>query len=111
MRTMYKCCFCDAIYDWYDGVFENSEYSWTEAERARRNKEVYPVDSGTRIEANCFVLKQFHPVPDREGQEQSMQEANGNLDGLIINLCPDCMRKLLKQTKPDSMDIDCFKVV
>lgn len=92
-------------------VYENPDFDWREADRVRCKGGEYNIESGTLIEANCIVLKQFHPTPEREGDELTVQEANNNMEGLIINLCPDCMRKLLKKAKPDSGDANCFRVV
>lgn len=99
MNVMYKCSFCGKIYEWYGGLYENEKYSFDEKRKAERKGEEYNEDSGVLINANAFVLKRFAPLPEYEGEEMEVDEADGNLEGAVINLCPDCMRKLLDNIK------------
>lgn len=98
MRIKYKCSFCNELYDWYDGLYENAEYSFADERKAERQGAEYTVEKGVFISVNGFVLKRANPIDTNA----EIQEADGNLQGLFINLCPDCMRKLLDKIKPES---------
>lgn len=78
MNIMYKCSFCKNVYDWYEGVHEN------------------PNGSGVFVKANSFILKSVDPIDvDEDGAVGgTAQECQEGLN-TYINLCPDCMRKLL----------------
>jgi len=94
MQMKYRCCFCGKLYGWYQDVckYEGEEFS-------------------TAITANSIMLKSFLPSPERNGEKQEVQEASGNLAGLIINLCPDCMRGLLSKCYPsDTRKWNCFQI-
>lgn len=104
MNIMYKCCFCQKIYDWYDGLYENPEYKSEDALKARRDGKEYAEKPGVFINANSFILKKFCPLPDRENDKLIVDPADGNLEDLVINLCPDCMRKLLDNYRDENGD-------
>lgn len=112
MKVKYQCCICDALYDWYDGVYENEAYSESDARKARCEGKPYEVKSGVYINANAIRFMNFAPAPDRCGETlEEGGEDIGNLEDFPINLCPDCMRKLLKKIKPDSHEGNCFSFV
>lgn len=109
MQMKYKCCFCGKLYDWYQDVCENAAYDETEARRARAQSKTYGEESGNYISANSIVLKCFLPSPEKSGEGQDVEEASGNLENLLINLCPDCMRELLTKCYPsDTGKRNCF---
>ncbi len=94
MQMKYRCCFCGTLYDWYEDVCKDESKEF-----------------GTTITANSIMLKSFLPSPERNGEEQEVQEASGNLAGLIINLCPDCMRGLLTKCYPSGNGAwNCFQI-
>lgn len=95
MNVMYKCSFCEKTYEWYDGIYENPNYDFTERRKAEREGKEYSEEAGVFVNANSFVLKRFEPLPEKDGENFKAEEADGNLEGLYINICPDCMRKLL----------------
>ena len=111
MLMKMQCCKCRKIYNWYEGVYQNPGYNSFEALKAKRNNKEYP-DSGIFIDANAFVLKKIEPVPDKEGQEfDEPKDPHGNLNGMIINLCEDCMRDLLMNIYPESENNNCFGTI
>ncbi len=82
MNIMYKCSFCGKMYDWYDSIYEK------------------PTDkSGIFVRANCLKLMYHAPV---DVKPTVIKDADGNLDGLYINLCEDCMYKFLDTIKIDN---------
>ena len=111
MLMKYQCCKCRKIYNWYDGVYQNPEYDSFKAMKAKHNNEEYP-ESGIFIDANAFVLKKFEPVPEKEGEKfDELEDPHGNLDGMIINLCEDCMRELLMNIYPENDNANCFETI
>ena len=44
----------------------------------------------------------FCPLPDRKDDKLIVDPADGTLEDLVINLCPDCMRKLLDNYRDES---------
>lgn len=86
MNIMYKCCFCAKPYDWYEGVRKDPEN-----------------EAGAFIKANSFVLTRVDPIDINIGGA-TVQSDDDVLD-TYINLCPNCMRKLL-----DNIRIDGSKV-
>lgn len=81
MNIMYKCSSCGKMYDWYEAVYEK------------------PTDKNSIfVRANCFKLMYHAPV---DVEQTVIKDADGNLDGMYINLCEDCMHKLL-----DTIQID-----
>jgi hypothetical protein len=87
---MYKCSKCGKIYEWYGNVYEN------------------PDETGIDIRVNCFELKFACPSPECEGEQQKCEPANGNLKGVLINLCSECMRSLLLSIHPFDESIHPF---
>ena len=110
MNVKLQCCKCRKTYDWYEGVYKNPDYDFMEAMRKRKNNEEY-VDSGIFVKANCFILKRAEPCPEKAGEKQEIENANGNLEEQIINLCDDCMRDLLTNIFPSSENLNCFEMV
>lgn len=107
MNIMYKCQFCGKVYDWYDGLYENPKYNPNEASLALRKRENYPEKRGAHIYVNGLVLKYIKPIDDRVDGEgitakpatlRRHYPAEGNLN-VYINLCPDCMRKIIDNLK------------
>lgn len=94
MNILYKCCFCEKQYDWYDGIYENPNYDSEEATKARRNGTEYSEDHGTFIAANSIILKQVAPVDDRINGTPLTAISPACFD-IYINICEDCMRKIL----------------
>lgn len=90
MNIMYKCCFCSNIYEWYEGLYENPKYNYLDERKAERQGEEYSEKPGVFISANSILLEQVIVNDDDIGAET----LDGNM-GVHINLCPDCMRKLL----------------
>lgn len=86
----YQCSYCKKLYDWYDGVYDDPE-----------ERDVF-------INANCFVLRKFDPVPEADGERLTVNTVGGNLDDTVINLCPECMRGLLSKCCPTAESINCF---
>ena len=86
-----KCCMCGKLYKWYDGVFEKAD----------------PKD-GVFINANSIKFTHFDPIPEREGEKLEGSEIEGNLDGMYINLCEECIRALLLKCCPSSEGKNCF---
>ncbi len=86
MNIMYKCCFCQNIYEWYDGLYENPKYNFHDECTAKHQKKEYPEESGFYISANAILLAKV--ITDDVGL--NVETLNTN-----INMCPDCMRKLL----------------
>lgn len=81
MNIMYKCSFCNKIYEWYDVVYEDP----------KDKNSIY-------AKTNCLMLLHHPPV---EIEKTEVTNADGNLDNLHINICQDCMHKLL-----DNLTID-----
>lgn len=101
----YRCCFCRKIYDWYDGIYENPKYD-SQAERIARHKgEAYTEEPGGFIAVNGFTLCRILPVNDgvSAGCAIEAEPANGNLN-VYLNICPDCMRKMLDNLYPEHSD-------
>lgn len=97
MNIMYKCCFCQKVYEWYDGLYENPRYNFDERRKAERQGKEYPEKSGVFISANAILLEQVIVNNDNIGVET----LDDNM-GVHINLCPDCMRKLLDSYRDES---------
>ena len=110
MLMKMQCCKCRKIYNWYEGVYENPEYDYREAMKKKRNNEEY-VSGGVFIDANAIVLKKAAPPVCKEGETQDVSDPSGNLDGMIINLCEDCMRELLMNIYPESENNNCFATI
>lgn len=106
MLMKYQCSFCKKMYDWYEGVYENPSF-----ESNKAHKDGYDVKPGVFVKANSFVLKSFQPIPGYSSEKLDVDEADGNLEGMVINLCSDCMRELLRTTYPSNEDRDCFMEV
>lgn len=90
MNIMYKCCFCQQVYEWYDGLYENPKYDFHEERKVERQGKEYSEKPGIFISANAILLEQVIASDDGicvETLEDNM--------GVHINMCPDCMRKLL----------------
>lgn len=89
MKVEYKCCICGKSYDWYEGVHENLEEN-----------------SGIFVPANSIVVKSFAPLPECEGEklEFCADPSLGNkyTNEVIVNLCENCMHKLLQKISPSS---------
>lgn len=98
MQNVYKCCKCGKVYDWYDTVSEKE----TEPEGDIRN---------ISIRANGLKLVHFKPLPERNKERLEVSEAEGGLEGIVINLCPECMREFLANTYPSDDAMDCFSQV
>ena len=97
MLIAYKCCFCRKTYDWYDGLYENPKYDYDEKRRVERQEgKEYPEKSGIFVKVNGMLLKFLRPISDTADgtTETTAEPADGNLDA-FINVCPDCMRKIL----------------
>lgn len=90
MNAKWVCCKCRKPYDWYGEVYEESD------------------DQGTFRELNCFIFYKAHPSPSKPNWTQDLDNADGNLDNEIINLCQDCMRDLMKNICPYSGQTNCF---
>ena len=97
MQTIHKCCKCGEIYEWYGNIHE------------REDDKTDPMN--TSIKANALQLVFFEPTPDRNEETLEVKEAEGNLAGTIINLCPKCMREFLLSTYPSQDGYDCFHEV
>lgn len=82
MNIMYKCSFCNKIYDWYEVVYENEKD-----------------ENSIFVKANCFKLLYHAPL---EIEKTDLQNADGNLNNLCINVCPDCMHKIIDNIKIDN---------
>lgn len=109
MQMKYKCCFCGKLYSWYQDVCENPAYDEAEERRLKVQGMTYGEKSGNYVTANSIVLKTFLPSPEKSGEEQEVEEASGNLENILINLCPDCMRELLTKCYPsDNGRHNCF---
>lgn len=101
MNILYKCCFCEKQYDWYDGIYENPNYNLEEEFKAKRNKMEYGESPGVFIVANSIALKNVAPVDDRiNGEALKVANVNGNLS-VYINICKDCMRKIIDNLHMD----------
>lgn len=46
MRMKYQCCFCSALYDWYEGLQENPKYDYFDKIRAEEKGEKYKRTTG-----------------------------------------------------------------
>lgn len=105
MMIQYKCCFCQKNYDWYDGIYENPNYDDDKARLAKRKGEEYEEKRGVFIKANGFTLNFIPPIDDSARNAEGIEPelADGNL-GCLINICPDCMRKLLDNLHPFDED-------
>ena len=75
MNVLYKCSFCKKTYDWYEVVYEKP-------------------DDNSSVSARVNCLKLFFHEPVDENKTE-IKGADGNLHNLCINLCEDCMHKLL----------------
>jgi hypothetical protein len=80
--NMKKCNICLKPYDWYDGISDNGQY----------------------IKTNS--IKFTHTLPlelDENGKPEAIEadEVDYDID-MYIDLCPECMNKLLKQVHTDS---------
>lgn len=96
MNIMYKCCFCQQVYDWYEGIYENPKYDFGEQRKAKRQGKEYSEKSGIFISANAIRLEQVIVNDDDIGVETP----DNNIGH--INMCPDCMRKLLDNYRDGS---------
>lgn len=99
MNIMYKCCFCQQVYDWYEGLYENPKYDLAEKRKAERQGKEYSEHPGIFISANAIRLEQVIVNDDGIGVETL--DDNDNM-GVHINMCPDCMRKLLDSYRDES---------
>ena len=98
MQIVYKCCKCGEIYEWYDTLYENPEWEKIDFKtKQAMSPEERMKAAGVSIKANCFILKAFTPCDDKDTQ---VNDTDGNLKGAVINLCGDCMRKLLDEIHP-----------
>lgn len=86
MNVMYKCCFCQNVYEWYDGLYENPKYNLRDERTAERQGKEYPEKSGFFIGANAILLERVF-VSDNDVSAETLDDH--------FNMCPDCMRKLL----------------
>lgn len=111
MRTVMKCTFCDKVYDWYDGVYENPKYDFKTAMQAKRDSEKYREESGTFVGANAIMLKFVQPLPEDAGEKLTVEppQQPTALKECVFNLCPSCMHTLLKKAKPSTEDSNCFE--
>lgn len=109
MRIMYKCCMCGKMYDYYGIVHENSNYSYEDKRKAERQGKEYTEKSGVSVKANAIMFKCVDHVPDIDGEKLEIHDADGNLEGLALNLCEECMHSLLEKCKPD--EDNCFGYV
>ena len=98
MQYLLKCCKCGKAYDWYDTVSEHE----TKPEGDMRN---------ISIRANGLKLVHFEPLPERNKEKFEVTEAEGGLEGIVINLCPECMRDFLSNICPRDDAADCFSQV
>lgn len=101
MRMKYQCCFCSALYDWYEGLQENPKYDYFDKIRAEEKGEKYNEEPGVWIPANSIILRMVEPIHDGIDDEVALEDkpVGGNLD-VYLNICPDCMRKLLDNLHP-----------
>lgn len=97
----YKCCFCGKSYEWYGGIYENPKYNINDKLKAGRSGEEYNEKAGVYIPANGFTLCKINPIDDGIDAQKTIEveRVGGNLD-LYINICPECMRKLLDNLHP-----------
>lgn len=102
MMIEYKCCFCRKSYEWYGGIYENPNYDEIKERKARRQGEEYNEDSGVYIGANGFTLCCINPINDNIDAREpiKIESVGGNLD-VYMNMCPECMRKVLDNLFPD----------
>lgn len=98
MIQIFKCCACLKAYDWYEGIYENPKYDSDAACRARLKEGEYEEESGVFIRSNGIQLKFAEPTISSE--ESEFSDADGNLAGCFINLCPECLRKLMDNIHP-----------
>lgn len=101
MRMKYQCCFCSALYDWYEGLNENPKYNYSDKIKAERKGEKYNEESGVWIPANSFTLCMMEPINDNIDNEIALnvKPVGGCLD-IYLNICPNCMRKILDNLHP-----------
>ncbi len=92
MNIMYKCQLCKKTYEYYEEVYQNPSFDPMKKIRAKRKGEEYTEESGGIIKANGIMLKNFSDF--RQDGAITEQYTGRELD-IYINLCPDCMRKLL----------------
>lgn len=50
-------------------------------------------------------------MPERNKERIEVIEAEGGLEEIDINLCPECMRDFLSNTYPSDDAADCFSQV
>lgn len=112
MNIEYKCCFCRKSYDWYSGLYENPKYNIYDELKARRRGEEYNEEKGVYIPANGFTLCKINPIDDRIDAKEAIEidRVGGNLD-LYINICPDCMRKLLDNLYANDSNINAWGTI
>ena len=77
---IYKCDYCGKIYEWYEGV---------KAERQLPPEVVGKQPVPQFVNYNSVLLTSFEPDGD---------ECKDNCDYYVrrIDLCPDCMKKLIE---------------
>lgn len=97
MNIMYKCCFCKKVYEWYEGLYENPKYSYLDERKAEHQGEEYSEKPGIFIGANAILLERVI-VNDDSIDAETLDD---NM-GVHINLCPNCMRKLLDNYHDES---------
>ena len=98
MQTMYKCCKCGELYEWYESVYEQENGD-------KRDP------ANISIRTNGLQLVFFEPVPEKNKETLDVKEAEGNLAGTIINFCPKCMREFLSNIHPQQEGNNCFDEV
>ena len=96
MMVEYKCCFCQKLYDWYEGIYKNPDYSFRDKMKAHKNGNEYNEEPNGYIAVNGFTLCRIDPIDDTVCAEKAInaEPAPGNLN-IYLNICPDCMRKML----------------
>lgn len=109
MRVKYKCCFCDSLYDWHEGLYSNPKYDFAEESKARRDGREYAERSGCLINANSILFACHAPVPDKQSEIMDVEMAGENLENVVINICPDCMRKLLDNCNPSTDNFNAWQ--
>jgi hypothetical protein len=77
-----RCNFCLKPFDWYDGINDNGKY----------------------VETNSIRFTHTLPLEiDGNGIAETIEEGEIDRDlDMYIDVCPECMRKLLKSVHTDS---------